>query len=144
MTRILAFDIGEKRVGLAVSDRNSCVASPLEVLSLNEVVGRASAFKRIIEDYEPSLFLFGLPLSLSGECSRQTDYVKQIAAGIAADWNMPYEFCDERLSSVEAKRILRENGLSERRQRGKVDMIAASVFLQTFLDGCAHDMQSDK
>jgi putative holliday junction resolvase len=144
MTRVLAFDIGEKRVGIAVSDAAGRVASPVEVLSLDDIIQRSSAFQRIMEDYEPSLFVFGLPLSLSGEHSRQTDRVKEIAAAIASDWDMPYDFCDERLSSVEAKRILRENGLSERRQRGKVDMIAASVFLQTFLDGCAHASQSDK
>jgi putative holliday junction resolvase len=135
MARILAFDIGEKRVGIAVSDAAGRVASPVKVLSFDEVIGKGPALRRLIEDYEPELFLFGLPLSLSGAPSVQTDRVRASAAMIAAAWERPFEFCDERLSSVEAKRILREDGLDERRQRGKVDMIAASIFLQTFLDG---------
>jgi len=135
MECVLAFDIGEKRVGIAASDFRGRVSSPVDVLTLSEVTQRSPRLKRIVEDHEPALFLFGLPRSLSGEESAQTQRVRALAKQIAQVWEMPYDFCDERLSSKEAKRILRESGLDERKQRGKVDMVAASLFLQTYLDG---------
>lgn len=140
---VLAFDIGEKRVGIASSDLTGRVASPVCVLSLAQVTQRSPELRRIVSDHEPESFLFGLPLSLSGEESAQTETVRTVAAQIAEMWNMPYDFCDERFSSREAKRILRENGLDERRQRGKVDMIAASLFLQAFLDARASENGAD-
>lgn len=132
--RILALDIGAKRVGLAVSDTTGTVASPLAVLPTCEVEGNAPSFRRVLEDYEPDMLLFGLPLSLSGEESEQTQAVREAAHRIAARAGLPKAFQDERLSSGQAKRILRESGFSERTARGKIDMIAASVFLQTYLD----------
>lgn len=79
----------------------------------------------------------GLPLTMKGEMGPQAKQIKQIAQDIARRLNLPLEFSDERLSSSEAKRILREKGYSEREMRGKVDMIAASVFLQSWLDSRA-------
>lgn len=136
--RIMALDIGEVRTGIAVSDPAERIASPVCVLSTQEVMTNARSFKRIIEDWEPELLLAGLPLTLSGEQGPQADYVKKIAWTIAQTLELPLEFEDERLSSQEAKRTLREKGLSEKQMRGKIDMIAASIFLQTWLDGRKH------
>ena len=104
--RIMALDIGNARVGVAVSDPAERVASPVCVLPAGDVVGCAKPFKRLLEDWEPELLLCGLPVA----------------------------FADERLSSREAKRSLREKGMGEREMRGKIDMIAASLFLQAWLD----------
>ena len=76
----------------------------------------------------------GLPKTLSGEDGPQAARIKEQAKRIAASCGLPLQFADERLSSREAKRILREEGLSERAMRGKVDMVAASLFLQAWLD----------
>lgn len=132
--RIMALDIGEVRVGVAVSDPSERVASPVCVLPASEVLANGRAFKRVVEDWEPELFLCGLPLTLAGEEGPQAARIRQAAAAISERTGIPHEFADERLSSAEAKRSLREKGLHERAMRGKVDMIAASLFLQSWLD----------
>ena len=130
----LALDIGEARVGIAVSDATGTLAMPVKVLPAQEVLGNARSFRYIIEDYEPDVLVCGRPETLAGEDGPQARRVIEAAEKIALATGLPLEFIDERLSSREAKRILREQGLSEREMRGKVDSVAASLFLQTWLD----------
>lgn len=132
--RIMALDIGETRVGVAVSDPGERVASPVCVLPFAEVLSCAKPFKRLLEDWEPELLLCGLPYTMAGEEGPQAARIQEAAGRIARGCDLPLEFTDERLSSREAKRSLREKGLSERDMRGKIDMIAASLFLQAWLD----------
>ena len=132
--RIMALDIGEKRVGIAVSDPREKVASPLCVLNADEVLDYGKPFQRLLEDWEPELFLCGLPKTLEGKTGPQAKRIRQAMAQIGERAKLPYEFMDERLSSAEAKRFLRERGLDERAMRGKIDMVAASIFLQAWLD----------
>lgn len=132
--RVLALDIGEVRVGVAVSDPAGRVASPVCVLPAQEVLAHAVTFRRLLEDWEPELLVCGRPMTLAGEEGPQAARVREQAERVAAACGLPLEFEDERLSSAEAKRILREQGLSERAMRGKVDMVAASLFLQAWLD----------
>ena len=130
----MALDIGEKRIGIAVCDPGERVASPVCVMPTIEVQAHARTFRQLIEDWEPELLLCGLPYTLAGEEGPQAARIRDVAAQIAKACNLPVEFADERLSSAEAKRSLREKGLSEKAMRGKVDMIAASLFLQAWLD----------
>lgn len=130
----MALDIGEVRCGIAVSDPQGRIASPVCVLPTQEVLANASSFRRVVEDWEPELLLSGLPLSLNGEKGPQAQRIEEQAVRIAKTLDLPLEFCDERLSSAEAKRALREGGHFEKSMRGKVDMIAASIFLQSWLD----------
>lgn len=132
--RIMALDIGEKRVGVAVSDPGERVASPVCVLPADEVRTCARSFRRQLEDWEPELIVCGLPKTLAGEEGPQAERIRAFAAEVEIATNLPVEFVDERLSSSQAKRSLREKGLSEKAMRGKVDMIAASMFLQAWLD----------
>lgn len=132
--RIMALDIGEVRCGIAISDPEERIATPLCVLPTQEVVTCAASFKRLVEDWEPEMILAGLPLSMSGEHGQQAGRIQKQAQNIAQMLSLPLELVDERLSSQEAKRSLREEGLSEKQMRGKIDMIAASIFLQTWLD----------
>lgn len=132
--RIMALDIGEARIGIAVSDPDERVASPLIVLTAEEVLSCAKSFRRVLEDWQPELLLCGLPYTLSGEEGPQVGRIREVARAISAACDIPHEFVDERLSSQEAKRSLREKGMTERAMRGKVDMIAASLFLQAWLD----------
>lgn len=130
----MALDIGEKRVGIAVSDATGRIASPVKVLPASEVIGMARPFRMLLEDYEPEILVCGRPMTLAGEEGPQAARVMEQARAIGRAAGLPVAFADERLSSTEAKRILREQGLNERSMRGKVDMVAASVFLQTWLD----------
>lgn len=94
-------------------------------------------FRRILEDYEPEVLVCGRPQTMSGEDGPQAERIMVQARQIAEACELPLEFADERLSSSEAKRILRAQGLKEKQMRGKIDMIAASLFLRAWLD--SHD-----
>jgi len=133
----MALDIGEKRIGIAISDPAERVASPVCVLPADEVRANAKSFQRVLEDWEPDLLLCGLPVTLAGEEGPQAQRIRDFAVDVGNNTGFSYEFADERLSSVEAKRSLREKGMTEKAMRGKVDMIAASLFLQSWLDARA-------
>ena len=132
--RVLALDIGEVRIGVAISDPDGTIASPVCVLPAQEVLAHARTFKAVLEDWEPELLLCGRPKTLAGEDGPQAQKITAQAEQIAENCQLPLELTDERLSSAEAKKILRAQGLSEKAMRGKVDMVAASLFLQSWLD----------
>lgn len=132
--RVLALDIGKVRTGIAVSDPQGRLASPVCVLATSDVQTNAPSWKRVLEDWEPDMLLAGLPFSLNGGETAQTKQARTIAEALAQTCGLPLHFTDERLSSVEAKRSLHEMGETEMSMRGKVDMIAASIFLQAWLD----------
>lgn len=132
--RALALDIGEVRVGIAASDASGRLAFPVKVLPAAEVLTHAKSFRRVLEDIEPEVLVCGRPYTLAGTRGPQAERLSAQAQTIAHNCGLPLEFMDERLSSKEAKRILREEGKSEKEMRGMVDMVAASLFLQTWLD----------
>jgi putative Holliday junction resolvase len=132
--RVLALDIGEVRVGVAVSDPQEKVATPVCVLPAAEVEGHAASFRRVLEDWDPELIVCGLPLTLTGEEGPQAGRIREVSRRIRENSGLPLEYCDERLTSSEAKRMLRQQGLNEKTMRGKVDMVAASIMLQAWLD----------
>jgi len=130
----MALDLGEKRIGIAVSDTSGSIAQPLNILSTHEVMNNALAFRRLLEDYEVELLVIGLPLSLDGSEQAQATRIRNQGELLGELYGLPVEFADERLSSQEAKRILRQLGYSEKNMRGKTDRIAASIVLQAWLD----------
>lgn len=132
--RVLGLDIGEVRCGIAVSDPDERVASPLAVLPTQEVLCAAKPFRQVLADWEPELLVCGLPYTLAGEEGPQAERIRAAASAIGSACGLPVAFTDERLSSREAKRILREEGMNEKQMRGKIDMVAASLFLQAWLD----------
>lgn len=131
---VIALDIGQKRVGVAYADTERAIALPITVLTAADIEGNTPAFRRILEDYEPELLVCGRPLTMSGEPGPQTQRVEGIARGVSRRSGIEVVFVDERLSSAQAKRLLHEQGLTEKQMRGKVDCVAASIFLQTWLD----------
>ena len=140
--RVMALDIGKVRCGIAISDPAGRIATPICDLPTSEVEQNAPSFRRLLEDWEPEMILSGLPYTLAGEEGPQAESIRAVAGAIAKRAGLPLEFTDERLSSSEAKRSLREKGFSEKEMRGKVDMIAASLFLQSWLDSRANSAPS--
>ena len=134
LMRVLAIDLGEKRCGLAVSDVRQCIATPVDVVPLAEAVNNTGTFAAVLNEYEPELLVCGLPVSLSGEEGRQARRIRAIAGQITKSCGIPHVFADERLSSVSARGALREMGYDDKRMKGKIDMVAASMFLQSWLD----------
>lgn len=131
--RVLGLDIGEKRIGVAVADTTTGLAMPLRVMNAQEVIGNAQSWRMLVQDNEPDLLVCGLPKTMRGATGQQAARIRELAERIAQSCGVPLEFADERLSSAEAKRVLRAQGLSEREMRGKIDSVAASLFLETWL-----------
>jgi putative Holliday junction resolvase len=130
----MALDLGEKRTGLAVSDPARRIAHPLKIVPTHEVLDKAPSFRRLLEDYAVERLVVGLPLSLDGTEHAQARRIQSQARQLEQLYGLPVEFTDERLSSVEAKRVLRQLGYNEREMRGRTDKIAAGILLQTWLD----------
>ena len=136
MSRVLAFDFGERRIGVAVSDPTRTIASPLPTL-----VRRAgkrppwAEISRIVEEQEPAALVVGLPLGLDGEENPWTAEVRDFGEQLARRTGLPVHWVDERLTSVQAERTVRSLGLrrSEREQKRRVDAAAAALILQQFL-----------
>lgn len=132
--RVMALDIGEARVGIAVSDEAQKIALPLKVLPFADVYNNSPSFRYLIHDYEPCCLVCGLPKTQAGELGPWAQTIQKQAREIASRAGLDLYFVDERLSSAEAKRILHEQGYNEKQMRGHIDMVAASLFLQAWLD----------
>lgn len=133
--RVLALDIGEKRIGVAVSDPSGSVATPLAVLDARRLLGDGIELTKLLEDYDDvGLIIIGLPKTLSGELGPQATRIQTAGDAIAERTGIPVCFVDERLSSAEAQRRMAETGADSRSRRGSVDMVAASIILQSYLD----------
>ena len=132
--RILAFDLGKRRIGLAVTDPLGYTAQGLPTFERTNIREDISLLSALLVEKEVSLMLFGNPLHMSGDESRQTEFVKVFANRLSQATGVPYEMWDERLTSVEAERILRQGGLSDRKDRkGIVDKLSAVILLNSYL-----------
>lgn len=103
-------------------------------MDANSVINLEEPFLEVIKEKEVDKIIFGLPYTLAGEIGPQGKKVKEIATDIANKLEIDYEFVDERNSSNEAKLYMRELGFNEKKMRGKIDMVAAQIFLQSYLD----------
>ena len=131
--RVLALDIGERRVGVAVSDADRRVATPLKVLD-GAVLADVAPLRRLVEDYEIERLVVGLPLTMAGEEGPQALRVREAGERLGEILGLPVEYRDERLSSAEARRTMAASGTDSRAARGSVDMVAAAIVLQGWLD----------
>jgi putative Holliday junction resolvase len=132
--RHIAFDIGERRIGVAVSDPSGTVATPLVVLDTRELARDAAPLRRLIEDYEPAAFVVGLPLTLAGEEGPQAASIRATVRRLLEPLGVPVAYHDERFTSSDAERAMAEAGADSRARRGSVDMVAATLLLQSYLE----------
>jgi putative holliday junction resolvase len=142
--RLLGLDIGERRVGVALSDPDGRVATPLTVLDARKLASDLSPLARLASDYDAEALVVGLPLSLDGSEGPQAAEVRAIAERIGAALDLPLTFFDERLTSVQASRSMAEAGADSRARRGSVDMVAAALLLQAYLDAASADRAAEK
>jgi putative Holliday junction resolvase len=133
--RILAIDFGLKRVGLAVSDPLQIIARALDTVSYKSRQELLQRLVEIIRDHEIVGVVMGLPLHLNGSEGNMAQMVRELMGQLARRVPIPIEAWDERLSSLQAQRALREMGISARAtKRGDVDRLAAVFILQSYLD----------
>lgn len=131
--RILAIDYGSRRMGLAVSDPLGITAQGLETLQRQNKRSDLAHLQRVVRDYEVREIVLGYPLRMSGEAGTQAEKVAQFAEELRLKFGLPVHLWDERLTSAEANRVLREAELSIAKRARAVDRMAAVLILQSFL-----------
>ena len=132
--RVLALDVGKKRIGLAVSDPLGITAQGLETLQRTTIREDIAALTELIREKEVSLLLVGHPLHMSGAESRQAVYTREFAERLSGRTGIPVKYWDERLTSAEAERVLKESGISIEKRAKAVDRLAAVILLRSYLD----------
>ena len=134
--RSLGLDIGDRRIGVALSDPLGMLASPLLVFERKEEAADVASILQIVQQHQAELIIVGLPQSMDGTIGPQAEKVKSFTAKLKEQSPVPVEFRDERLSTVTAKRMLEEAGSRKSAKRKKIeyDSIAAAVILQSYLN----------
>ena len=132
--KILALDIGTVRIGVATSDIMEIIASAYEVYrrkNLNEDVRHVA---ELVSKLEVGEIVIGLPLKMDGTEGQSVEMAKAFGDELAKLVSVPIIYQDERLSTVTAQKILIESGMRREKRKDKVDSIAATIILQTYLD----------
>jgi putative Holliday junction resolvase len=132
--KILALDLGKKRIGLAISDELGITAQGLETLQRKNVRTDLAALARLAQERRVDLILIGNPLHMSGREGMQAGNARHFAAQVERWIGKPVKLWDERLTTVEASRVLRESGISIEKRARAVDRLSAVILLQSYLD----------
>jgi putative Holliday junction resolvase len=132
--RVAAIDLGQVRVGVAVADELGMYAHPRPPLDGKRPRAAIEALAALAREEGVKRFLVGLPLTLDGRQGPAARRALEFAQTLADASGVPVEMVDERLSTVEASRRLREGGTGSRKARGRVDGVAAALLLQAWLD----------
>ena len=131
---MLALDVGEVRIGVALSDPDRTVALPAGTIVVRGAPQDLKAVAALVREHDAVEVVVGHPVSLSGERGPAAHRAEEFAAGIRAVLDMPVHLQDERLTTVEAGRDLRNAGASSRQARRSVDQAAASLILRAYLE----------
>lgn len=130
---MLALDVGKKRIGLAVSDALGITAVGLPTLERTRIREDLTRLKLLAEERGVSKLLVGRPLHMSGDESRQSEYTREFAERLAEHLRLPVVYWDERLTSAEAHRLMRDSGASLQQRKNAVDQMAAILLLESYL-----------
>ena len=130
----LGLDLGSKTLGISVSDRTGIIASSLEVLRYNDYEELLNKLDKIVEDKRVDVFVLGNPLNLNGSVSVRSEMSFEFKSILENRYNKEVVMQDERLSTVEANRMLISNDTRRKNRKKVVDKIAATVILQSYLD----------
>ena len=134
MSRILGVDYGERRIGLALSDPFGIIAKPLTVIDRKKTPDYLSAILETAKEKDVNKIVVGVPFTLKGEHSNQTDIVKNFIDELFTLGKIQIIPIDERLSSVAAEISLQLQGVKTGHEKGRVDETAAAIILQEYLD----------
>lgn len=135
--RVLGLDLGDARIGVAVSDPQRRLALPLGTIHVGSPPGELKAVANLVAEHDVGLVVIGLPLLLSGGSGAAASHAREFADALRSTLDVPIVLQDERLSTVEAERALNEAGVRGRDRRRAVDRSAAAIILQAFLDADA-------
>jgi putative Holliday junction resolvase len=132
--RILALDLGKKRIGLALSDPLGISAQGMDTLQRSTIREDIAALAAIAREHEVQLVLLGHPLNMRGDEGRQAVYTRDFAQRLTERTGLAVRFWDERLTSKEAERVLKQSGISIEKRAKAVDRLAAVILLASYLD----------
>ncbi len=134
---VLAFDFGERRVGVAVGELQLGIAHPLETIDAAANDARFARIAALVQEWRPVLLVVGLPLALDGGEHRLTGLARKFAQRLRGRFGIETRLVDERLTSVEAQREARASGLTARDGKRHVDPLAARLILEAFFNEIA-------
>jgi putative holliday junction resolvase len=135
---VLAFDFGEKRIGVAVGDATVGISHPLQTISSESNEGRFAIIAALIAEWRPTQLVVGLPSYPDGKEHELSRLCRKFAQRLHGRFGLPVTMVDERFSSAEASQSLREAGIGGRKQKPMLDQVAAQLILQSFLDRHSH------
>lgn len=135
--RILALDHGTVRIGVALSDELKMIATPLEFVPAEPFADFLKRLKDLIREKEVEMILVGMPRNMDGSYGPATEKVRQFIVVLKEAVMIPIKAWDERLTSVQANKMMIENKVRRDQRKGKVDKMAAAILLQSYLDSLA-------
>ena len=131
--RVLAFDFGLRRIGVAVGNLQMGSSSALVTLPAREGIPDWDGIRRLIDEWRPCLLLVGLPTNMDGSEGEISEPARRFARRLQGRYGIDYELVDERLSSLQAEERLREQGVDPNIEREAVDRMAAQIIMETWL-----------
>jgi len=139
LMRVMALDVGHKRIGVALSDPGQVLASTLQVVERKGQQRDLATVVQLVREHEVGKIVVGYPRSLNGTVGQQAKFVERYAAGLEkklrdSSLDVPVVLWDERFSTVVADRLMAEAGRRSRERRERIDAVAAAVILQDYLD----------
>jgi putative pre-16S rRNA nuclease len=132
--RVLALDLGKRRIGLALSDELGLTAQGLKTLERTNIRADLAQLSETIAAHNVSRILIGNPMHMNGREGRQAEHAREFGARLQTATGLPVEYWDERLTTVEAQRVLRASGISIEKRAKAVDRLAAVILLESYLD----------
>ncbi len=142
--RILALDVGRRRIGVALSDGLGVTAQGLDTIVRKNKREDLAVLARLAAEGGVSLILVGHPLNMSGTEGRQAEWVRRFSEDLAGHTRLPVKLWDERLTTQEAERVLRASGISIAKRGRAVDRLSAVILLQSYLDSVAMAGESEQ
>lgn len=131
--RVLGLDLGSRRIGVALSDPDGTIASPLTTLERQGTQRDLAALGKLVTDRQVGEIVVGLPVHLNGRAGPEAESAREFAGRLAEATGLPVRLMDERWTTVEAERSLRETGRKGKKRRAVVDSVAAAILLRSWL-----------
>lgn len=132
--RILALDLGERRIGVAISDALHIIAQPLETIERENLTEDIKKIKTLVSEYNISRVIVGLPLNMNGSKGLSAQTALGFAEYVKEELGVKVEMVDERLTTSQAERALLEADMSRKKRKKHIDKLAAQMILQAYLD----------
>lgn len=140
--RVLGLDYGSRTVGVAISDPTGMIAQPLKTITreresaLRKTLGELAA---LVAEYQVEKIILGLPLNMDDTEGERAEKTREFAQKLQQRTDVPIQWMDERLTTMQAQEILDESGMKRSEQKRVIDQVAAQLILQTYLDSCREE-----